>query len=952
MKIVTHFLYLFFFLAIVHSTSLAGNTGKISGVVRDAATKEEIPGVTVVVEGTTLGASTDAQGRYVILNIPPGVYSVVASFIGYKKTVVRNVRISADFTTPMDFNLQQGDIQLDAVVVQGERTPLIRQDLTNPVVSVTAETINELPITSIDEILGLQSGVTVDDDGSIHVRGGYGNEVGYTLNGLAINNPYNNSRSVSLATNAVQEVTLSVGTFNAEYGSALSGIVNYVTKEGGGAWTGSFRHLTGDHVSSRSDLFYNIGDQEFNNVYRSEVSFGGPLLPNISFYGSAVYDWFGGSIYGQQLYRTTDTYLPRNEFPVGDPRRGLSTDPYYFGPTIHGTADLFGPPVSYHPWAGAPPPRPVAMNWRKSYNVQGNLSLRLTPTTKLKYEIVSDKSERPVNDGNSSIFNTQFKPDGRAIFKGESIIHSIDWTHTLSDKTFYTAKGSFLRDKATEHAFDNFDDPRYLPSIFLRALDNTTYLTGGVDLDRFSRKTETWSGKVDVVSQVLPQHELKFGAEARFHKVSIESYTLQFVNPTSPLLEPTFERILAGMVFEPTIPTVDGGYTFYTRKPIQLAGYIQDKIELFRSMILNVGLRYEYFKPDARYNPTVSQELAFGDKLFYDAGLVIAKPKHMFSPRISISYPITDQGTIRFSYGHFYQIGNLSSLYQNPFFRAVRGEPTFGNPNVEPQRNIQYELGMQQGLTPDLKVELTGYYKNVRDYIFTQRIIAGERGDRSYRVLTNLSFANTRGISISLLKRRAPGEFFSGTIDYTFQIADGNRTEPEADLFLSEQSGKQTETFLVPLDFDRSHTITTTLVFSQPNDWSASIIGYFRTGTPYTPAFPSNVVPITFTQNSDRQPVQWNFDLKLEKFFPIEPISFSVYLQVDNLFDTENELFVYASSGSALYTISTTSFGNIANRIQRGDIGLIPARALTNYYARPGNVSAPRLVRFGASILF
>jgi len=400
---------------------------------------------------------------------------------------------------------------------------------------------------------------------------------------------------------------------------------------------------------------------------------------------------------------------------------------------------------------------------------------------------------------------------------------------------------------------------------------------------------------------------------------------------------------------------VEGGYVAYERKPLQLAAYVQDKIELFKSIILNLGLRYEYFDPAAQYNPSLSAELSQQDSILLTDSLTDASVKHMVSPRISVSYPITDQGTIRFSYGHFYQVGSLASLYRNPNFRAPSGtNPTFGNPDVNPQKSIQYELGLQQGLTEDLKVEITGYYKDVSDYIYSQRVITA-RGDKQYNVLTNLSYANTRGISIALLKRRSVDDLLSATLDYTFQVAEGNRTLPEDEIYYNEQQGKLSETYLVPLDFDRSHTLTSSIALTQPDDWAVSVIAFLRTGTPYTPEFPSNVVPISFTQNSDQQPVQWNVDLKVEKFFKFGSFDLSLFIQVDNLFDTENELYVYANSGRALYNIDQTLrpelLADVRSRIVRGDPGMIPISGVDNYYANPGNISTPRLIRIGASIV-
>ncbi|MCK5571805.1 MAG: hypothetical protein KAJ12_03555, partial [Bacteroidetes bacterium] len=186
--------------------------------------------------------------------------------------------------------------------------------------------------------------------------------------------------------------------------------------------------------------------------------------------------------------------------------------------------------------------------------------------------------------------------------------------------------------------------------------------------------------------------------------------------------------------------------------------------------------------------------------------------------------------------------------------------------------------------------------------------------------------------------------------------AEGNRTLPIEEVFFNEQQNRVNQTFLVPQGFDRSHLITTTISLSEPANWNVSLIGKLQAGTPYTPSFPSNIVPITFEQNSDRQPVQWFVDLKLEKWFAIGFVDLSVFLQVNNLFDTQNELFVYANSGRALYNIEETTnptlFKDLRNRINRGDPGMIPISAVDNYYANPSNISRPRLIRIGTTIVF
>jgi len=939
-----------FFLLVLPGLLLAGTGGKIAGKVTDAKTGEALPGANVVIDGTSMGSSTDLEGNYVILNVPPGNYNLLISFIGYKRSEVQGIRVSTDFTTRVDVKLEEGEISLEPVIVQGERTPLVRKDLTNPVASISSESIQDLPVTEISQIIGLQAGTTVDDDGSIHIRGGYGNEISYTLNGVNINNPYGNTRSVGLATNAVQEVSVSSGTFSAEYGEALSGVVNYVTKEGGSKLSGGIRYYTGDYVSPRKDLFPNIDNLNLSAVSRVEGSLGGTILPGkLTFFTSGVYNYSQGTLFGTRLYRPQDSYLSREGFPSGDPRRGAASDPYYFGPFSHPTTDLVGGPTGDG--------EVVPMNWSRSYNFQGNLLYRLSRDIKLKYELVLDNTLNPTSSGNSSFFSTRFKPDGRRISKGEAYTQTVELTHVLSDRAFYTLKGSYIVDRATSRAFDRANDPRYLPAFYLKDLGNTSFLTGGVDLFRFKQKTEIFVGKLDAVAQLFEIHEVKAGLELRLHKVGAESYTLQFRDPAHPNVAPSATNYLSGGYnFQPYVPTVDGGYIKYLNKPVQASAYIQDKIELFQSIILNLGLRYEYFDPAAYYNPYISEDLSSQTSILLNSDLKKAAVKQSLLPRVSVSFPITDRGSIRFSYGHFEQNGSLSSLYSNPDFRAPLGtNPQFGNADVNPQKSVQYELGLQQGITDNLKFDLTGYYKDVRDYIFFQTIITA-RGDKRYSVLTNLSYANTRGVSFSLVKRRAPGDPLSLTLDYTYQVSESNRTQPSEDLFFNEQKGKLSETYLVPLSFDRSHTLTSTISLSEPRDWAVSLIGYLRTGTPYTPSFPASVSPITFVQNSDRQPVQWNVDLKVEKFFSFDAVDFSIFLQVNNLFDTQNELSVYANSGEALYNIDETlnpsQFLDLRNRITRGDPGMVSMKTIDNYYANPQNVSGPRLMRLGVSVFF
>ena len=151
--------------------------------------------------------------------------------------MITNVRVSSDFTTRIDAQLLTEAINLGTIVIEAER-PLIRKDLTSSQTSIDESQIKTLPVENISQILALQAGITKGSGGELHIRGGRSTEIAYNVNGVSAINPYDFGRTVQISTNAVQELSVVSGTFNAEYGNALSGIVNTITKEGGSKYKG------------------------------------------------------------------------------------------------------------------------------------------------------------------------------------------------------------------------------------------------------------------------------------------------------------------------------------------------------------------------------------------------------------------------------------------------------------------------------------------------------------------------------------------------------------------------------------------------------------------------------------------------------------------------------------------------------------------------------------------
>ena len=251
------------FISLIFSISLlffqlqlyAGGTGKITGKVTDVQTGEVLIGINVLVENTTMGAATGIDGTYIINNIEPGLYSLVFSGVGYQKKIVTNVRVSSDFTRQVDIQLSTEAIGLETIIVEATR-PMVRKDLTSSQTSIDDSQIKLLPVESISQLLSMQAGITKGASGELHIRGGRSTEIAYNVNGVSAINPYDFGRTVQISTNAVQELSVVSGTFNAEYGNALSGVVNTITKEGGAKYSGTLSYYTGDYLSSSQEYIF------------------------------------------------------------------------------------------------------------------------------------------------------------------------------------------------------------------------------------------------------------------------------------------------------------------------------------------------------------------------------------------------------------------------------------------------------------------------------------------------------------------------------------------------------------------------------------------------------------------------------------------------------------------------------------------------------------------------
>jgi outer membrane receptor protein involved in Fe transport len=883
----------------------ASSTGKIAGKVTEAETGEPMIGVNVVIEGTMIGAATGSDGTYVINNVDPGVYSVVFSAVGYQRKIITNVSVASNFTTIIDIELAIEAYLLETVVVEAT-TPLIRKDLTSSHTVIDNRQIEALPVESIDQILSLQAGITRGAGGELHIRGGRSTEIAYNINGVSAINPFDFGRTVQISPHAIKELSVVSGTFNAEYGNALSGIVNTVTKEGGSKYTGSISSYSGSYVSAHKDIFLHIENVNPVDNHVIEATFGGPIPytgDNITFFLSGRYNNNRGYLFGQRQHTISDS----------------------------AARDINNPTIIYLSQTGDN--KIVPMNPNEDISATAKISFKPARAMRINYDLVYSDSEYQLYT-----HNLKYNPDANYNRYEWGVINSLELRHAINSRTFYTVKGSHSIYDFKRYLFPLLDgsgnpvsfkpgmslenlypDPRYQPSHKSTRLTPYTFSSGGTQNEHFYQRSNTGEVKFDITSQVTNQHDVKVGVHYKWEEMDFQNFIV--LRDTVTYRTPT--------ILSPGTASHD----FYKRSPRQFSAYVQDKME-FSSMIVNAGLRFDYFNSRALYAP---------DDYAPNENLQNADAKMTFSPRLGMSFPITDRGIIHFSYGHFFQLPPYRFLYTNPEFRGLITRSVFGNANLNPERTVSYELGLQQQITETIAFKITGFYKDVRDLLALQEIRVST--SISYLKYVNKDYGNIKGITFSLIKQRLRGDLFYATLDYTFQVAEGNDTDASS-FFLDLSSGRQSEKLPVPLDWDQAHTLDGVISFGGGRNWMITVVGSLSTGLPYTPAlFDQDII---LRPNSGRKPIRTNVDLLMEKSFRLRFTTITAFLKMYNLLDTLNERFVYNDTGRATYSLEESRGGpQETNRIAERVPGIKPA---SEYFVRPNYYSSPREIRMGLTL--
>ena len=869
-------------LAVPADPAPAGTTGRLAGAITDPR-KQPLAGVNVAIPAARTGAITDAEGRFSILNLPPGSYEVRLAFLGWRAVTVQNVLISADNTTRLDRVMEEAPLPMEEIVVSARR-PVVDLEQTSSMASIPREEIERLPVQELQEIVGLQAGV-VGTGSDLHFRGGRVGEVQYQVDGVSVNNSYDNKSTLRLDRSLLEEVQVISGTFDAEYGQALSGVVNAVLRRGtekfrwdaevlrGGFLYGDrFRDDPTDGLDWRA-----VFDPEDAQNYQLGAS--GPMpLPKTFFLLSGRRGVSFSYLRGERRFAPTDSNDYQNKIfnPTGDRKR-------------------------------------LPLGFNREWSGLVKLDNRSIPHVNVSYQAIANQIRERAAD-----WKFRYLPDGRNWKETFSISHGADWTHTLSTSAYYNV--SFRQnyfdysDRAYESMFDgNYDAAGPLQ-------DDASYEEGsawieGVDLNRQRQTTDTRVLKAAFVGQVARNHRIKAGGE-------VQSVRLRF-GPPGYVLATGVNDLLRIESFPPFLP----GFARYY--PLIGAAFAQDEVE-WNDLRIRAGLRFEYFDPRS----SIPADLANPANSIPGAPaspLLPTTRKVSVAPRLGVSYPISPRASVFFAYAHSYQMPALKDAFGNADYRVLTdllsGVTDFtvvGNPDIRPERTAQYQFGYRQILADWLGLDVNAFYKDIRDLIGTEFIYT--YNDGRYSRLANVDFGNVLGFTVAMDQR--PRGLISSTIDYTWQVAQGNTSDPfeTANLAENKQDPRPAK---LPLNWDQRHTVNLTVTLSRPKSFAANAVLRLASGQPFTPELTG--LDTQLERNAGRKPFAAVIDLRGERSFRIKGVDARAFGRVFNALDARFfNGFVFANSGSPDYSRSPSK-----DRLKLAD---------------PTRFFAPRRIELGVSL--
>lgn len=833
------------------------------------------------------GAATDVQGFYYIINLPPESYSVKAHMMGYETRQITGVRVEYDRTVTLNFSLRPVTLEGETITVTAPKE-VVQLDVSSSRIVMDQDETSSLPVNNVQELMNLSPGVSVNPyDNKISIRGGGSDQVMAYMDGYSLKDNVFNVPFLSYNRTSIEEISIQTGGFLAEYGDLRSGIINVTTTEGGNRYNVLFDgryHAPGYKYDGPKAYT----EDKWWLMYGSDIAYDSVKLAQMF---PLPADKFPGWIKFSEKNLTDDDST--NDLSPNQNRevwrwqhRGReegNLPDYTLDATISGPI-----PGKNLPFLGSVLGNSSFMfSHRSTYTAyehpalrdhfsEGNSMLKLTyhPSPAIRVSLLgmlNDESGTGATNKESGDDAYVMRSGGGGSY-GNSLyplanIRTTNWgvnfLHTLSPSTFYE-----LRVSRMERKYDFRPGPARDPSIiktipaeFYALKRDSLKVLGYWDAQTqhyvsrdttFYRGDRLWFPSVElneapegwsIPGRAIYDQTGKLNLNASSGE-SDHSYGWSMTirgDLTSQLNR--YHLIKTGFYYNPT--KIQRDY-FEVRTPVENRAirftefpryggiYFQDRVEI-EGLIGNFGVRGEYFDANSKsYDPDDPFDNTWYstnvwtnmDSMIYKS----AKKYFRVSPRLGISHPMTEASKIYFNYGHAYNAPN--NTYRYGFLPHPNMNSPIewrGNPDLKPQKTVQYELGYEQVLLNTFLIHTAIFYKDVTDelgWVYYQNVFATDP-TRRYRTWENKSYQDIIGWEFRLYKRL--GTFLTGWVQTEFigqkrgEIGYENRYVDGDPLNLPTYSK-----FSYPDEvlWDWIPSVLLNLDFHTPRNWGPKLLGY------------------------------------------------------------------------------------------------------------------------------
>lgn len=905
---VRFFLGLFFVMCMANVVVAQTNTATITGIIKDKKDNSELIGVSVLIKGTSFGAATDINGKFIIKNIRPGDYTLEISYIGYSKVVLTGIKLKAGETKELNIQLQVASVTGDEVIVIGKK-PLIDVDKAQSVNTISQEAIELAPARQLQSIVNTQPGV-VNSPAGVSIRGGRTYETGVYVDGVKVTDPLAGTGfGLDIGSNAIGDIEITTGGIGADVGDATAGVVNTKTRNGGDKIEFGINH-------KRDNFGFNKGRIDNWNSNVTELNVSGPLarkaLNNALKFSVALRAAF------------TDEYYqnPANQVISHQYNQKGWGESQLWSPYQDNRWSVFGK-LNY------------AFKSGKNITVSGLRSLSINQDVNMLRIFGNDL---PFQPGYQYIYSQQM--DNANTFTHDANMVSVDYKQAVNKRFSFNVLASRFFVKLQADA----NGRPWRPNIVNEVLDPTslneyplTYFNPG-DSVAFVNLASGFYNNGGVATLWHSHYFEEYTVKAQGYLVSANSLNKLTFGVEAKMQEMQWIDIIRPWVGAP-LPLAGGGQSQTFRlgqqsdvwkvKPQRGGIFITDQIK-YKGLVASIGGRFEYWAPGKYVDDAVKNaDAPVRDEIrksYAENSTKIGnlRYKFRFLPKVSASFPVRENQMLYFNYGHSTILPHPSFIYPglNPFYQDRSTIANVGNPDLNPEVDISYEIGLKTQITSNDALTLSAFFKDKYDFITTANVFikdaTGREVARTMRI--NSDYARSKGIELGYIKRI--GNWYSGQASYTYQVTTGQSASANESLkeLLATGANEDTREFYLP--WDVPHNFKSNHVFKIDNKqglfgktWLNRMSFYvetnLRSGVRYTPYIFDRVDPNTGRPMYVQDPnpdARWSkvgqywfwTDVSYNKWWKIaKKAQLNFTLTISNIFNNKNATIINPVTGNA-----------------------------------------------------